>query len=67
LSGNVADLRLIAAAPDLAAACKAALDLAWETGCETEDGVHTLLADSRGDLWRQLTAALAKAGLCSVE
>ena len=57
------DARAIAAVPNLIAACKAALPLAWEVGCETEDGVHTLLDDSRGDLYRQLSAALAKAGL----
>lgn len=45
----------------LLAACKAALPLAWEVGCETEDGYKTLLDDSRGDLWRQLTAAISKA------
>jgi hypothetical protein len=56
-----ANARLIAAAPDLLEACKAALSLAWEVGCETEDGVGTLLEDSRGDLFRQLSAALAKA------
>lgn len=47
---------------DLVAACKAAEKLAWEVGTETEDGVATLLADSRGDLYRQLVAALQKAG-----
>ena len=46
---------------ELAAACKEASKLAWEVGCETEDGVYTLLDDSRGDLYRQLTVALAKA------
>jgi hypothetical protein len=45
----------------LLAACKAAESLAWEAGCETEDGVHTLLTDSRGDLYRQISAAIAKA------
>lgn len=50
------------AAPYLLAACKVALGLAWEIGCETEDGVMTLLDDSRGDLYRTLSAALAKAG-----
>lgn len=45
---------------ELVAACKAALSLAWEVGCETEDGYHTLLDDSRGNLFRQLSAALAK-------
>ena len=57
-----ADARLIAAAPELADACKAALNLAWEVGTETEDGTRTLLEDSRGDLYRQLRAALTKAG-----
>lgn len=42
----------------LVAACRAALNLAWEVGCESEDGVMTLLDDSRGDLYRQLSAAL---------
>jgi len=31
--------------------------LAWEVGCETVDGVHTLLSDSRGDLYRTVTDA----------
>ena len=44
----------------LVAACNAALNLAWEVGCETEDGVHTLLDDSRGDLYRKLSAALSQ-------
>ena len=44
----------------LIAACKAALSLAWEVGCETEDGVHTLLDDERGDLYRQLSATLSQ-------
>jgi hypothetical protein len=63
MTGREADAKLIAAAPELAAACKAALHLAWEVGTETEDGVHTLLDDSRGDLYRQLSDALVKAGL----
>jgi hypothetical protein len=53
---------LVSAAPDLLKACRAALSIAWETGCESEDGVMTLLDDGRGDLFRTLTAALAKAG-----
>lgn len=56
-----ATARLIAAAPDLYAACRAALRLAWEVGSETEDGVKTLLDDGRGDLYRQLSSALARA------
>ena len=39
----------------------AAAGLAWEVGSETEDGVHALLDDSRGDLWRQIMAALTLA------
>jgi len=41
-------------------ALKKAERLAWETGCETVDGVNALLEDERGDLWREITAALAK-------
>ena len=40
---------------------KSAEGLAWECGCETEDGVHTLLDDSRGDAYRELTEAKEKA------
>lgn len=47
----------------LKAAVRAALPIAWETGCETEDGVGTLLEDSRGDLWRQLIEALEESAL----
>ena len=54
-------VRAVNAHDDLVAACKAALQLAWEVGSESEDGVGTLLADGRGDLWRQLTAAVTKA------
>lgn len=61
LREDTANAAAIAAAPDLIAACKAAERLAWEVGTETEDGIKTLLADSRGDLYRQLAAALAKA------
>lgn len=39
------------------AALKSAEKLAWETGCETVDGVYVLLADSRGDLYREIVAA----------
>ena len=56
-----ANAALLAAAPTLLAAAKAALGLAWEVGCESEDGVLTLLPDSRGDLYRQLSAAIAAA------
>jgi hypothetical protein len=28
--------------------------LAWEVGTETDDGVHKLLPDSRGNLWREI-------------
>lgn len=45
----------------LVAACRAASRVAWEIGCESEDGVMTLLEDGRGDLYRQLTAALEAA------
>ena len=55
------DARLIAAAPDMLEALRAAELLAWECGTETDDGVATILEDSRGDLWRQITAAIAKA------
>lgn len=51
----------MAAAPDLLAACKAAERLAWEIGTETEDGVKTLLDDERGDLYRMISTAIAKA------
>lgn len=47
------------AVPALASALRAASRLAWEVGCETEDGVATLLPDERGDLYRQIAAALA--------
>ena len=40
-------------------ALKHAEGLAWEVGCETEDGVHVLLEDSRGDLYREITKARA--------
>ena len=55
------DAILLAAAPDLLEACKSALGLAWEVGCESDDGVLTLLDDSRGDLFRKLSAAIQKA------
>jgi len=58
---NVANARLIRAAPDLLSACRAALSIAWETGTESEDGVQTLLDDGRGDLYRTLSAAIEKA------
>lgn len=59
---NDADAEAIAAVPDLIAACRQAIKLAWEVGCESEDGVLTLLDDSRGDLYRQLRDVLVKAG-----
>lgn len=61
MNRSLDDARLMGAAPDMLAACKAALSIAWEIGSESEDGVMTLLADARGDLYRQLTAAIAKA------
>lgn len=65
-SGDVqANARLIAAAPELLAACEAAARLAWEVGCETVDGEKFLCPDGRGDLYRQITAALLKAGALS--
>ena len=45
------------AAKKMDAALKAAELLAWEVGCETVDGVNTLLEDERGDLWREIVAA----------
>jgi hypothetical protein len=45
---------------ELVAALREAEKLAWQVGSETEDGVMTLLEDSRGDLYRQIRAALAK-------
>lgn len=57
----VHDARLIAAAPEMLAALKEAEKLAWEVGCETVEGVNFLLEDSRGDLYRQISAAIAKA------
>lgn len=60
-SEGLANALLITAAPDLLAACKQAAKLAWEVGSESEDGVLTLLEDSRGDLYRQLRDAIAKA------
>jgi len=53
-------IRACNAHDELVAALKAAEGLAWEVGCESEDGVLTLLNDSRGDLYRQISAALAK-------
>lgn len=58
-----ANALLIAAAPDMLAALIAAEYLAFEVGSETEDGFATILEDSRGDLWRQISAALQKAGV----
>ena len=58
---SLEDSMLLTAAPDLLEACNAALGLAWEVGCESEDGVLTLLDDSRGDLFRKLSAAIQKA------
>ena len=60
---SLADAKLVHAAPDMAEALRAAQRLAWEVGSETEGGVQTLLEDGRGDLYRQISAALAKAGL----
>lgn len=58
---DTANALLIAAAPDMLAALVAAEKLAWEVGTETDDGVNTLLPDSRGDLWRQISAVIARA------
>ena len=55
-----ANARLIAAAPEMYAALRKAERLAWEVGCETVDGVNTILEDERGDLWREISAILAK-------
>lgn len=55
------ETKLALAAPALLAACKAALPPAWEAGSTVEDGVRTLLEDSRGDLFRALSAAIETA------
>jgi hypothetical protein len=54
-------VRAVNAHDDLVAALRHAQQLAWEVGCETDGDEYTLLADSRGDLWREITAALVKA------
>ena len=48
--------RLVERVNRLEAVLKNAERLAWEVGSETEDGVHTILEDSRGDLWREITS-----------
>jgi hypothetical protein len=48
------------AAPAMYEALRKAERLAWEVGCETEDGVKTILEDARGDLWREITAVLER-------
>ena len=50
----------IEAGHKMAQALRHAEKLAWEVGTETEDGVKTLLQDSRGDLYREIVAALAE-------
>lgn len=57
----VAVAQQIEAHDAMLAALKHAEKLAWEVGCESDDGVNTILEDSRGDLWREITAAIAKA------
>src|SRR4249919_105350 len=52
---------LIAALRLLLSRSKSAEQLAWECGCETEDGVYTLLEDSRGDAYRELSGAREEA------
>lgn len=53
--------RLIAAAPEMLDALRAAERLAWQTGTVIEDGVRTIADDQRGDLWRMIVAAIDKA------
>lgn len=54
--------RKIEAGHKMARALRHAEKLAWEVGTETEGGVKTLLQDSRGDLYREIVAALAEWG-----
>lgn len=53
--------RLIAAAPEMLDALRAAERLAWQTGTVIEDGANTIADDQRGDLWRMIVAAIDKA------
>ena len=53
--------RLIATAPEMLDALRAAERLAWQTGTVIEDGVRTIADDQRGDLWRMIVAAIDKA------
>ena len=56
-------VRAVNAHDDLVVALEGASLPVWpgKLGSESADGVGTLLANSRGDSWRQLTAAVTKA------
>lgn len=47
---------------ELVTALRKAENFAWMHGSQIVDGVRTICEDERGDAWRTITAALAKAG-----
>ena len=57
---SAANARLIAEAPAMAECLKKCERLAWEIGCYTDDGIHVLHDDERGDLWREISGILER-------